>query len=220
MAFHGSGGCVLRTSNYLHPATRRDICPRNIMVEDTKRAGSHSRGSPTESAPLHVVLIDVGSAGPARLEIRSRSDVLRIAETAAAQSSAPYRAPELWSPPGEGFITEAADGECSIGRIVLSADGMSMTRFRFKTCTIVHVARLRSLMDHAPHLTVPFQCGRSAQRYSLFDSASRPSRACEAPTVDSESLSLRTFVASLRLSFRRLQRRQGHSENCSPPCCR
>jgi hypothetical protein len=61
---------------------------------------------------LRPVLIDLGS--PARVELPTRADALRLAETAAAHSSAPYRPPELWDPPRGGAVTEATDGACTV----------------------------------------------------------------------------------------------------------
>jgi serine/threonine kinase 16 len=48
---------------------------------------------------------------PARVATATRADALRLAEAAAAASSAPYRAPELWdAPSGAGAaVTEKTD---------------------------------------------------------------------------------------------------------------
>jgi serine/threonine protein kinase len=80
------------------PLAHRDVCPRNVML-----------GGPDGRTP---VLIDLGSVAPGRVALPTRTDALRLAETASAHSSMPYRAPELWDPPsGAGAaVTEATDG--------------------------------------------------------------------------------------------------------------
>lgn len=73
----------------------RDICPRNVMLNDRDEA----------------VLIDLGSAVPARVCVQSRAEAVRLQEEAQAQSTMSYRAVELWDPPKGGFVTEKADSE-------------------------------------------------------------------------------------------------------------
>lgn len=68
------------------PWAHRDVCPRNICISDSGDA----------------VLIDLGSAVPARVPLRTRLDALRAQEEASIHSSQPYRAPELWDPPSGG----------------------------------------------------------------------------------------------------------------------
>ena len=105
-----SGGCLpagtaLRATGeiatalaHLHslspPIAHRDVCPRNVLVDGDGAA-----------------LGDFGSAGPAILPTPTRADALRVAEAAAVQSSAPYRAPELWDPPSgaSAAVTASAD---------------------------------------------------------------------------------------------------------------
>ena len=41
------------------------------------------------------VIMDLGSAAPARRDVASKSDAMRIEDEAATKCSAPYRAPEL-----------------------------------------------------------------------------------------------------------------------------
>lgn len=75
------------------PLAHRDICPRNVMISDDDEA----------------VLIDLGSAVPARVRIASRSDGVRLLEQAQSHSSMPYRALELWDPPADTTIDERVD---------------------------------------------------------------------------------------------------------------
>lgn len=93
------------------PLAHRDVCPRNLMLDGGGGGGR----------PLRAVLIDFGSAGPARVPLRSRGDALRLADIAASHCSPPYRAPELWDPPSDGVVDEAADGACRGGRGVRGA---------------------------------------------------------------------------------------------------
>jgi serine/threonine kinase 16 len=79
------------------PLAHRDICPRNVMVADDGGG----------------VLIDLGSAAPARVALRSRMDALRLQEEAAVGSSMPYRAPELWEPPPPAAVGGAGSGGSS-----------------------------------------------------------------------------------------------------------
>jgi serine/threonine kinase 16 len=81
------------------PWAHRDICPRNIMLDD--------RGAP--------VLIDFGSCRTARVPITSRHDALALQEEAQTNSSMPYRAPELWDVPTGTVVTEKSDGMSAWG---------------------------------------------------------------------------------------------------------
>jgi serine/threonine kinase 16 len=79
------------------PLAHRDICPRNVMIADDGGG----------------VLIDLGSAVPARVVLHSRMDALRLQEEAAVSSSMPYRAPELWEPPPPSAAGGAGSGRSS-----------------------------------------------------------------------------------------------------------
>ena len=94
------GLLALHTSHPV-PLAHRDLCPRNVMLGDDGRT---------------PILIDLGSAAPARVQIASRMDALRLAETAAAHSSMPYRAAELWDPQTGSSVTEATDSEWPVRR--------------------------------------------------------------------------------------------------------
>ncbi|XP_020690940.1 probable serine/threonine-protein kinase DDB_G0291350 [Dendrobium catenatum] len=74
-----------------------DVKPGNVLI-------THRKGQP----PLAVVM-DFGSARPAKLKIRSRSEALQLQEWAAEHCSAPFRAPELWDCPSHIDIDARTD---------------------------------------------------------------------------------------------------------------
>ncbi|KAJ0106363.1 hypothetical protein Patl1_18991 [Pistacia atlantica] len=79
------------------PYAHNDVKPGNVLI-------THRKGQP----PL-AILMDFGSARPARRQIRSRSEALQLQEWAATHCSAPYRAPELWDCPSHADIDERTD---------------------------------------------------------------------------------------------------------------
>lgn len=83
--------------NFDPPYAHNDVKPGNVLI-------THRKGQP----PL-AILMDFGSAGPAKKDIRSRSEALRLQEWAAEHCSAPFRAPELWDCPSHADIDERTD---------------------------------------------------------------------------------------------------------------
>ncbi|KAM0942607.1 putative transferase, protein kinase NAK family [Dioscorea sansibarensis] len=79
------------------PYAHNDVKPGNVLI-------THRKGQP----PL-AILMDFGSAQPARKEIHSRSEALQLQEWAAEHCSAPFRAPELWDCPSNAKIDERTD---------------------------------------------------------------------------------------------------------------
>ncbi|XP_071693293.1 uncharacterized protein [Rutidosis leptorrhynchoides] len=79
------------------PYAHNDVKPGNVLL-------THRKGQP----PL-AILMDFGSARPARRQIRSRSEALQLQEWASEHVSAPFRAPELWDCPSHADIDERTD---------------------------------------------------------------------------------------------------------------
>ncbi|EJD47235.1 other/NAK protein kinase [Auricularia subglabra TFB-10046 SS5] len=77
----------------LQPWAHRDIKPANVMLADD--------GTP--------VLMDLGSAIPARIRIQTRQEALMQQEMAAERSSMPYRAPELFDVKTDTTLDEKVD---------------------------------------------------------------------------------------------------------------
>eukprot|EP01018_Ginkgo_biloba_P039811 Gb_41703 [translate_table: standard] len=83
--------------SYDPPYAHNDVKPGNVLI-------TWRKGQP----PLSI-LMDFGSAAPAKREVRSRSEALKVQEWAAEHCSAPYRAPELWDCPSHADIDERTD---------------------------------------------------------------------------------------------------------------
>ncbi|KAG9132104.1 hypothetical protein Leryth_024326 [Lithospermum erythrorhizon] len=66
------------------PYAHNDVKPGNVLLTQRK-----------DQSPL-AILMDLGSARPARRQIRSRAEALQLQEWTSEHCSAPYRAPELW----------------------------------------------------------------------------------------------------------------------------
>ncbi|XP_062102968.1 protein kinase domain-containing protein ppk38-like [Humulus lupulus] len=79
------------------PYAHNDVKPGNVLI-------THGKGQP----PL-AILMDFGSARPARRHIQSRSKALQLQEWASEHCSAPFRAPELWDCPSNADIDERTD---------------------------------------------------------------------------------------------------------------
>lgn len=78
------------------PYAHRDIKPANVMVSDDG---------------TQPILMDFGSALPARIEIRNRSDALKQADDAGEHCTMPFRAPELFDPPVGSTLDEKVVSE-------------------------------------------------------------------------------------------------------------
>lgn len=102
----------------LHAASlsHRDLKPANVLIV-LDGAGSIARAT----------LTDLGSAAPLYEQRRTRLDARRIEEDAAARTSMPFRAPELWScEPSDAPLDGAAVDAWSLGCLLFaSAFGVS-----------------------------------------------------------------------------------------------
>ncbi|KAF9667684.1 hypothetical protein SADUNF_Sadunf15G0049300 [Salix dunnii] len=88
----------LKHMHNLDPSyAHNDVKPGNVLL-------THKQGQ----SPL-AILMDFGSARPARRQIRSRSEALQLQEWASEHCSAPFRAPELWDCPSHADIDERTD---------------------------------------------------------------------------------------------------------------
>jgi len=92
-------GCC-EALDYLHTNLKvchRDFKPHNVLL---RFDGGGFMGGPT------AVVMDVGSAAPALVQIKNRSDAINLEEECSQKCSAPYRAPELF------------EGQVNVGDIV------------------------------------------------------------------------------------------------------
>ena len=81
------------------PVAHRDLKPGNVLLD----------ADPAAEGGLRAVLMDFGSARPARVAVRDRRDALAAQESAAAECTAPFRAPELWDCPSTCDLDERVD---------------------------------------------------------------------------------------------------------------
>ncbi|KAK2367006.1 homeobox-leucine zipper protein ANTHOCYANINLESS [Trifolium repens] len=79
------------------PYAHNDVKPGSVLL-------THRKGQ----SPL-AILMDFGSARPARRHISSRSEALQLQEWASEHCSAPFRSPELWDCPSHADIDERTD---------------------------------------------------------------------------------------------------------------
>ncbi|KAG0567466.1 hypothetical protein M758_7G141500 [Ceratodon purpureus] len=79
------------------PYAHNDLKPGNVLLTLPK------------NQPPVAVIMDFGSAGPARRELQNRKEAMAVQEWAAQHCTAPYRAPELWDPPSESSLDERTD---------------------------------------------------------------------------------------------------------------
>jgi serine/threonine kinase 16 len=90
--------CVASALAFLHQNgySHRDVKPHNILISDEDDGRGNQRG----------ILMDLGSVSPAKVNINSRQDALKLEDEAATKTSAAYRSPELTSPPIPPFVVD------------------------------------------------------------------------------------------------------------------
>jgi len=91
------------------PLAHRDIKPGNVLLSHAPRRMPLGVEAPGADTSPEAVLMDFGSARPARARVSSRREALALQEMAEAHSSAPFRAPELFDVPSECEVGEATD---------------------------------------------------------------------------------------------------------------
>ncbi|KAE9464014.1 hypothetical protein C3L33_04180, partial [Rhododendron williamsianum] len=91
------------------PYVHNDVKPGNVLI-------TYRKGQP----PL-AILMDFGSARPARKQIRSHSEALQLQEWASEHCSAPFRAPELWDCQAMQILMKELISGASINEFVSSS---------------------------------------------------------------------------------------------------
>lgn len=127
------GLAAMHASGFAH----RDIKPENVLIAEGCRP----------------VLMDFGSVAEAKVSVETRRETLVLQDEAAAHSTMPYRAPELWQPevcPGGGVIDTAKSDVWALGCLLWAmAYGYSPFESDFpsgsKTPRIVPPSHLRTL---------------------------------------------------------------------------
>jgi serine/threonine kinase 16 len=79
---------------HLSSLAHRDVKPANLVLADSLD---------------ELVLMDLGSAARASVNVSSRQEALALQETCAQTCTAQYRAPELFEVPSSGTITASSD---------------------------------------------------------------------------------------------------------------
>ena len=108
-------GQVVDAVGEMHSAglAHRDIKVENVLLAREGGGSGSGSGSGSGRALGRPVLMDFGSVGPVSYPLRTRSDVLNLAETASQHCTMPYRAPELF----DGGVRHGPDEPPVDGRI-------------------------------------------------------------------------------------------------------
>lgn len=107
-------GCQLcRGLEHMHALgiAHYDVKPGNVLLESVMDSMDGAEGSCPGG--FRAVLMDFGSARTATRAVASRQEALRVQECAERESTAPFRAPELWDCPSGGDAT-IDGGACDV----------------------------------------------------------------------------------------------------------
>ncbi|XP_062086064.1 uncharacterized protein LOC133792162 [Humulus lupulus] len=97
--------------NFDPPYAHNDVKPGNVLI------------TPGKGQPPLAILMDFGSARPARRQIIAEY----AKEWASEHCSAPFRAPELWDCPSNADIDERADICLAISAVLLTGGGGALS---------------------------------------------------------------------------------------------
>ena len=111
LAGTAAGLRAMHRAGYAH----RDVKPHNVLLTDA--------GAP--------VLMDLGSAAPVRVEVRSHREAMNLKDEASVKCSAPYRAPELMEVPYPGVV----DGQSDVWSLGCTAFAMAFGLGPFENAT-------------------------------------------------------------------------------------
>ena len=104
-----------------------DVKPGNVLLESVMDHGAERVGG------YRAVLMDFGSSRIRTRAVRTRQEALRVQELAERESTAPFRAPELWDCPSDAVVDGAACDVWSLGCALFSLTAGGRSPFESAT---------------------------------------------------------------------------------------
>ena len=104
-----------------------DVKPGNVLLESVMNDAAEHPGG------FRAVLMDFGSARTATRAVASRQEALQVQELAERESTAPFRAPELWDCPSDVIVDGAACDAWSLGCALFSLTAGGRSPFESST---------------------------------------------------------------------------------------